>query len=215
MHLLAREETGLRCLLQVALRGPNGAVGRPVPIAQIAASEGISDVYAAKLMRQLRLAGLVESQRGTNGGYRLTRDATDISVWDAIQALDDSFLPGTACDCRPEDRLDCRRTTTCAVTSLWRRLGSEIRQSLGSVSLADLCEGALDRPDRVELPTLSSSCSYTSSSSASSAVSAVSDPPLSRSRGSHLDHIADCKGGHEADHSEYVLERNSKWPISN
>lgn len=153
MHLLAREETGLRCLLQVALRrADDAAAGNPVPIACIAAGEGISDVYAAKLMRQLRLGGLVESTRGAAGGYRLTRPARTISVWDAIQALDDSFLPGATCDCRPEDRIDCRRTTTCAVTSLWRRLGNDIRASLEAVSLADLCEGSLDRPDRIELP---------------------------------------------------------------
>jgi len=153
MHLLAREETGLRCLLQVALRGAGIVLaGDPVPIAKIAAGEGISDVYAAKLMRQLRLAGLVESVRGTAGGYRLTRPAKAISVWDAIQALDSNFLPNAACECRPEDRVDCRRTTTCAVSSLWRRLGDEIRSSLEAVSLADLCEGALDRPDRIELP---------------------------------------------------------------
>ena len=156
MHLLAREETGLRCLLQVALRGlggpPQGPHGEPVPIARIASGEGISDVYAAKLMRQLRLAGLVESTRGAAGGYRLARPATTISVWDAIQALDESFLPGATCDCRPEDRIDCRRTTACAVTSLWRRLGDEIRASLEAVSLSDLCAGTLERPDRVELP---------------------------------------------------------------
>ncbi len=153
MHLLAREETGLRCLLQVARCGlGSGLEGNPVPVTQIAAGEGISNVYAAKLMRQLRLAGLVESTRGAAGGYRLTRPATEITVWDAIAALDDSFLPGATCDCRPEDRIDCRRTTTCAVTSLWRHLGQEIRSSLEAVSLADLCAGALDRPDRIELP---------------------------------------------------------------
>ena len=59
MHLLAREETGLRCLLQVAL---GEMAGEPVPIAQIAAAESISSVYAAKLLRQLRLASLVESR---------------------------------------------------------------------------------------------------------------------------------------------------------
>jgi Rrf2 family protein len=157
MHLLAREETGLRCLLQVALHGLDvHPLGQPVPIAQIASGEGISDVYAAKLMRQLRLAGLVESTRGAAGGYRLTRPATRISVWDAIRALDESFLPGATCDCRPEDRIDCRRTTACAVTSLWRRLGHDIRRSLESVSLADLCHGALERPDRIELPVTNS-----------------------------------------------------------
>lgn len=149
MHLLAREETGLRCLLQVALGDP---AGLPVPIAQIAEREGISTVYAAKLMRRLRLAGLVGSTRGASGGYALARPAERISVWDAIHALDESFLPETPCACQPEDRLDCRRTTGCAVASLWRRLGSEIRRSLEAISLASLCEGAFPRPDHIELP---------------------------------------------------------------
>lgn len=149
MHLLAREETGLRCLLQVALEGRSGA---PVSIALIAAREGISGVYAAKLMRQLRIAGLVESTRGAAGGYRLTRDADEITVWDATQALDESFLPTATCDCEPEDRAECRRTTDCAVSSLWRRIGDEIRDQLSAITLAELCSGGFDRPDRADLP---------------------------------------------------------------
>lgn len=151
MHLLAREETGLRCLLQVAMADRSGA---PVPIAQIAAGEGISSVYAAKLMRQLRLAGLVESTRGAAGGYRLIRAAKEITVWDAIRALDENFLPAATCDCEPEHRLGCRRTTACAVSSLWRRIGDEVRQRLSAISLAQMCEGSLDRSDRVELQTV-------------------------------------------------------------
>jgi Rrf2 family protein len=156
MHLLAREETGLRCLLQVALSELGESDPCPVPIARIAAAEGLSDVYAAKLLRQLRLAGLVESVRGASGGYRLARDAAAISVWDAIHALDESFLPGASCDCSPRERLDCQRTTTCAVTSLWRTLGRDIRHSLEAVSLADLCAGALEAEAPIPLPTLDS-----------------------------------------------------------
>lgn len=88
------------------------------------------------------MAGLVESTRGAAGGYALARPAGRITVWDAIRALDESFLPATSCGCDPEDRLDCRRTTGCAVASLWRRLGDEIRSSLSAVSLASLCDGA-------------------------------------------------------------------------
>ena len=90
--------------------------------------------------------------RGQSGGYRLSRPAGAITVWDAIHALDESYLPEARCDCDPADRLDCRRTTTCAVTSLWRRLGAEIRGALEAVTLAELCEGTLERPDRLELP---------------------------------------------------------------
>jgi Rrf2 family protein len=143
----------------VALEGQSGA---PVSIAQIAAGEGISGVYAAKLMRQLRIAGLVESTRGAAGGYRLTRDADEITVWDAIGALDDSFLPAATCDCDPEDRIDCRRTTDCAVSSLWRRIGDEVRSQLSGISLAELCRGTLDTSDRVELPVMATAGPRTS-----------------------------------------------------
>jgi Rrf2 family protein len=71
MQLLASEEYGLRCLLRVAhARG-----GEPLPIAEIARDEGISPEYAAKLLRRLRLAGLVRSVRGAEGGYLLARPA--------------------------------------------------------------------------------------------------------------------------------------------
>jgi len=202
MHLLAREEAGLRCLLQVAL---SGAGADPVPITQIAAAEGISGVYAAKLMRQLRLSGLVESTRGAAGGYLLSRPAESITVWDAIRALDESFLPESDCGCDPADRLDCRRTTSCAVSSLWRRLGEEIRRELEAVTLAELCGGALERPDHVELPVvhaegaLTTRVDVTSFSGSSDASDLAASTAHSRS--SHASPFASC-------------ERNPTWTLS-
>ena len=135
MHLLAREETGLRCLLQVALAG---RWGDPVPIAQVAEAEGISSVYAAKLMRQLRLAGLVESTRGAAGGYRLTRPADAITVWDAIEVLGGSLFPESFCECHPGLQKDCVRGTDCALRALWRRVDDAVRGVLTGITLADL-----------------------------------------------------------------------------
>ena len=83
MQLLAQEEYGLRCLLQVAQqRGSD-----PLSIQAVAEAEGLSPEYAAKLMRALRQAGLVQSTRGAAGGYRLSRPPASITVWDVIQAL--------------------------------------------------------------------------------------------------------------------------------
>jgi Rrf2 family transcriptional regulator, cysteine metabolism repressor len=217
MHLLAREETGLRCLLQVAL---GGTPGGPVPIAQIAAGEDISSVYAAKLMRQLRIAGLVESTRGAAGGYLLSRPADHISVWDAIRALDESFLPEADCECDPRDRLDCRRTTSCAVSSLWRRLGEEIRRELEAVTLADLCGGALERPDHVELPTLSDTGRGTGSQSAStrglSPVAAAAPPNAPQASSANgVQPIAKATNipSSRPTGRNRTDERNQSWPI--
>ncbi len=68
MKISAQEEYGLRCLLQLARAE---SVGESLTLAQIARLEGISVANAGKLMWILTKAGLVQSQRGTKGGYSL------------------------------------------------------------------------------------------------------------------------------------------------
>jgi len=135
MHLLAREEVGLRCLLAVASHHGAG----PRSIAAIARAEGLTPEYVAKLMRRLRLGGLVASTRGAAGGYRLARAPREITVWNAVRVLDDAFLPESFCDCTPHERRDCARTTHCAMQTLWRQLGDRVRETLEGITLEDLC----------------------------------------------------------------------------
>ncbi len=126
---------GLRCLLRVAAHGS----GPPLRIAEIAATEGISPEYAAKLLRRLRLGGLVTSTRGAAGGYRLSRPAEQVTVWEAVRVLDEAYLPQTRCDCEPGARSRCRRTRQCAIQSLWRELGDQVRGVLERTTLQELC----------------------------------------------------------------------------
>ena len=69
MHILAMEEYGLRCLLQVAFHPGPGLLTAP----EIARREGLGPEYVARIMRALRVGGLVVSTRGASGGYRLPR----------------------------------------------------------------------------------------------------------------------------------------------
>ena len=133
MQLLASEEYGLRCLLRVA-----GSDGAPVAISEIAEAEGLSCEYAAKLLRQMRLGGLVTSVRGAGGGYRLARPARQISVWSAITVLGGEFFPESFCACHPGQRALCVRTTDCSLRALWRTVQRSLRNALEAVSLADL-----------------------------------------------------------------------------
>jgi Rrf2 family protein len=133
MQLLSCEEYGLRCLLRLA-----AADGAPVPISRIAGAEGLSPEYTAKLMRQLRLGGLVTSTRGVDGGYRLKRPAAQISVWSALAVLGGEFFPEGFCACHPGQQRQCVRTTDCSLRALWRVLQTTLRATLEGVSLADL-----------------------------------------------------------------------------
>ena len=134
MQLLAQEEYGLRCLLELS-RHPRD---RPRTIHEIAQAEGLSADYAAKLLRELRRGGLVSSTRGAAGGYRLTRAGSDITIWDAIEVLGGSLLPENFCECHAGQRAECVRAADCSLRALWRSVDDAVRSVLEVVTLHDL-----------------------------------------------------------------------------
>jgi Rrf2 family iron-sulfur cluster assembly transcriptional regulator len=85
MKLSAQEEYGLRCLLQLARAQGSG---ESLTLSQIAGQEGISSANAGKLMWILTKAGLVQSMRGTKGGYVLARPADEIRLNQVIRVLE-------------------------------------------------------------------------------------------------------------------------------
>ena len=148
MQLLAQEEYGLRCLLQVAAHpGP-----RPITIPGIAQAEGLSAEYTGKLMRALRQGGLVSSTRGAGGGYRLARGADEITPWDVIQALGGPFFSDDFCDSHPGQLRDCVHSTDCSVRALWKRVEGAVRGVLGAVTLADMARSESQMAIWVEAP---------------------------------------------------------------
>ena len=134
MHLTAQEEYGFRCLLQVAQH----PAGEPLTIPTIAAREGLSPEYSAKLMRALRRAGLVTSTRGASGGYQLAKSPGEINAWQVIKALGGSFFPVEFCDAHPGQLRSCVHSTGCSIRGLWSVVESSVRGVLENVTLADL-----------------------------------------------------------------------------
>lgn len=149
MQLLAQEEYGLRCLLQVARHQGS----RPLTIAQVAEAEGLSPEYTAKLMRALRKGQLVVSTRGAGGGYRLARPAREITPWQVLRLLGGSFFDDSFCEAHPGLLKDCVHTPDCAVRSLWRKLEGTVRALLESITLEDLQQPEQPMLLRLELPT--------------------------------------------------------------
>ncbi len=134
MHILAIEEYGLRCLLQVAFHDPS----QPMTAQEIARAEGLGPEYVGRIMGALRAGGLVVSTRGAAGGYRLTRPADQIRVWEAIETLGGEFIPEGFCDCHPGRRRECVHVTDCSIRALWRRVEGTLKASLNAISLEDL-----------------------------------------------------------------------------
>ena len=141
MHLLAKEEYGLRCMLQVAR---HAADEQSLTIPQVATAEGLSTDYVAQLMRALRRGGLLTSTRGAGGGYRLARDPASITVWEVIEVLGGSFFPESFCEDHPGRRRDCVRSSNCSVRALWQKVEVTVRSLLAGITLADMQASEVD-----------------------------------------------------------------------
>lgn len=108
----------------------------------LAAATGIAPPTVSKLLKLLSKSGLVVSTRGANGGYRLSRDAAEISAAAIIDALEG---PVSLTECSGEDSC-CDYQSTCAVGGAWQRINTAIRGALDDISLADLLKNTRLNP---------------------------------------------------------------------
>ncbi|MDO6788003.1 SUF system Fe-S cluster assembly regulator [Cobetia marina] len=92
----------------------------------------------SKTLKALVRAGLLESRRGAQGGYRLARPASDITASDIISAIEG---PVAVTECSHADG-DCELVNTCGVADNWQRVSRAIGELLGSVTLAHLASTA-------------------------------------------------------------------------
>jgi Rrf2 family iron-sulfur cluster assembly transcriptional regulator len=109
--------------------------GQPVSLAEIAARQDISQEYLEQLFLKLRKGGLVESIRGPGGGYRLSRDADDIYIYDIIAAVDE---PMKMTRCEGDAVEGCVKGERCCTHDLWSSIGRQVNTFLANVSLDDV-----------------------------------------------------------------------------
>ena len=149
MRLTATEEYGLRCLVQVA-RGASHP-GRPtLSIRQVAEAEGMSPEYVGKVLSHLRRCGLVESERGASGGYRLAEDVLTMELSDVMARLDSPIIDDTFCAKHSGQNSVCVHTSACTLRALWSSVDRAVQQVLSGITLADLIGGNSGRiaPER-------------------------------------------------------------------
>lgn len=108
--------------------------GEVLNAAQIAEGTHLELPTVSKLLKLLARAGLVTSFRGVNGGYRLARAATDISLAEIVEALEGP-LGVTECSAATGD---CPREGFCTVRGNWRRINHIVASALRAVSLAEM-----------------------------------------------------------------------------
>ncbi|HMC65639.1 MAG TPA: Rrf2 family transcriptional regulator [Gemmataceae bacterium] len=136
MKITSQEEYGLRCLLRLARAG-----GESLTIPEIAAAEGMSAPYVAKLLSILRHGGLIESVRGRAGGYRLAGSPSQFSLGSVLLVLGEPLFEESAyCQQHAGTETDgnCVHHGGCTLRALWHTLEHWMRHTLDQITLADL-----------------------------------------------------------------------------
>lgn len=130
MRMTAKAEYACLAMIELAKFGESGS---PKRVRDIAEARGIPDRYLVQILLQLKKAGLVQSSRGSEGGYQLARRAENISVADVIDAIDG---PG-----------DPPRKSTLSfapeLTELFKRACEAERHVLASTNIAQLTAAVL------------------------------------------------------------------------
>jgi Rrf2 family cysteine metabolism transcriptional repressor len=155
MMFSTKAEYGVRVMVELARRA--GGEGEcPVPLAEIAAHDGLPLAYLEHLVARLRKAGLVDSRRGSRGGYMLARPSSEITMAEVVQALEGSIAPIECISQSADGSIVCSRESdlahVCPTKLLWTRVRFAIVRTLQETTLADLVlEPALLHP--TPLPT--------------------------------------------------------------
>jgi Rrf2 family protein len=137
MRVSAKSDYALRALIEVSVRGDEG----PVSAEEIGRAQDIPHGFLQAILADLRRAGIVVSQRGQSGGWRLARDAADVTVADVIRAVDGPLV--SVYGLRPEavtynDRAD-------VLQHVWIAARSSLRDVFEKVTIAALAAQRLPR----------------------------------------------------------------------
>ncbi len=132
-------ECGVLCSLHLARRSSSEAA---VGAVEIAESQGLDLQYTQQVLQRLRKGGVVESERGPRGGYRLARPPHSITLKDILYAAEgDTFQ--IICDYapihpNPDNTSMCATKENCSLHGVWQELRQAIDDLLEHRSLADL-----------------------------------------------------------------------------
>lgn len=134
-HLISRTDSyAIRAVLFLAQQGSD----RPVRAAVVAGHLALPPNYLSKILNGLARAGVLQSERGPRGGFKLARPPHDVSLADVIEPFDSiarkrGCLLGTG-ECSEED--------PCRIHHLWRRAADPLLEFFRETTISDMMTGS-------------------------------------------------------------------------
>jgi Rrf2 family protein len=142
MIFTTKAEYGVRLLVELGRQGRDA----PVSLKAIAEGEGLPLAYLERIVALLKKADLVESTRGAHGGYRLARPAAEITMDEAVLALEGAVAPMSCFvdDRQGDGRVLCSHVDDghhgCATRLLWTRVQGGVVRALRQTTLQELVD---------------------------------------------------------------------------
>ena len=132
MKLSTKGRYATRAMLDLALNYGQ----EPIVLSAIAGRQGVSEQYLEQLIGPLKVAGLVRSIRGPNGGFILAKSPSMIRISDIIWAVEGSTALVECVD-TPQA---CSRADDCLTRGVWVKATEAINNVLDSITLQDLMD---------------------------------------------------------------------------
>jgi Rrf2 family protein len=140
VRISAKADYAIRAVAELgALADSSQAKGE-----QLAAAQGIPLRFLLNILQDLKRAGIVDSHRGSEGGYRLARPPEALALADIIRAVEGPLAQ--VGDTRPEDLHYAGPAA--ALSEVWIAVRANLRAVLEEVTIADVTEGALPKTVR-------------------------------------------------------------------
>lgn len=133
MKISTKGRYALRMLLDLAEHQGEGYVA----LKDIAERQEVSKKYLEQIVPVLNKAGLLLTNRGFQGGYRLSRPPQQYSLGEILRATEGSLEPVACLDQRPNA---CPRAHSCATLPIWEGLSRVISEYLDGISLQDVLD---------------------------------------------------------------------------
>lgn len=124
----------LRAVFEIAKRSGEG----PVKIETVAKSQAIPPRFLAAILNQLKQGGFVQSRRGSEGGYYLSRSADSITAGEIIRFIEGSMAP-VVCVINEDDG-SCPLWGKCVFYSMWKEAQTAMEKVYDSTSFQDLID---------------------------------------------------------------------------
>ena len=135
MKFSTKSRYALRLMAELARYAP----GSTVSLKEISERQQLSLKYLEQIVTPLARVGLVKSERGSQGGYRLTKAPEDYTLGEILRLTEGSLAPVA---CTDDGEHDCPRKGICPSHPVWQKLDNMINEFFDGITLADLIQTA-------------------------------------------------------------------------